>query len=214
MKKVLPGIFHWTAFHEGIGQRVSSYYLEDAATLIDPMLPEDDRGLDWFRDRVGSPRRILLTNRHHYRHSGAFMEAFGCTVACHEAGLHEFEGGPAVAGFAFSKEVAPGIVALEVGAICPEETALHIAAGHGALAFADGLIRSRDGSLSFVPDFLMGDDPEAVKEGLRHALARLLEHSFDGLLFAHGAPLVGGGRNALRQFVEGARQVPAEMSSS
>jgi hypothetical protein len=198
MEEILPGIFHWTAFHEGIQRRVSSYYIaRDPAALVDPMLPEE--GLEWFHGHE-RPRRILLTNRHHYRHSERFVEAFGCPVLCHEAGLHEFEGGPAVQGFGFGDEVAPGIVALEVDAICAEDTALHVATGEGLMAFADGLIRSPDGSLGFVPDFLMGDDPEAVKRGVRHSLRCLLEHQFDSLLFAHGAPLVGGGRSALREF--------------
>jgi hypothetical protein len=201
MEEILPGIFHWTAFHERIRQRVSSYYVASSAALIDPMLP--DEGLDWFRDR--RPERILLTNRHHYRHSARFVEAFDCPVSCHEAGLHEFEGGPQVGGFAIGDEVAPGIVAREVDAICSDDSALQIAAGGGLLAFADGLIRSGDGGLAFVPDGYMGDDPEAVKRGLRQSLRELLEHDFDSLLFAHGLPLVGGGKAALREFVDAGR---------
>jgi hypothetical protein len=198
MEEILPGIFHWTAFHRGIMLRVHSYYVESARALIDPMLPKE--GVEPFRDQP--PERILLTNRHHYRRSGAFVEALGCPVLCHEAGLHEFERGPEVKGFAFGDEVAPGVIALEVGAICPEETALHIGVGDGLLAFADGVIRRRSGSLAFVPDFLLGADPEAVKRGLRESFRRLLEHDFDSLLFAHGAPLVGGGKAALREFVD------------
>jgi hypothetical protein len=192
-----PGIFHWTAFHEGIRQPVSSYYVAPSATLIDPMMPEV--GLDWLEQEP--PQRILLTNRHHYRHSARFVETFGCPVFCSKAGLHEFEGGPEVEGFAYGEQVAPGIVALVVGAICPDDAALHIATGAGLLAFADGLIRAGDGALSFVPDFLMGEDPEAVKRGLRESLRRLLELDFDSLLFAHGEPLTGGGKSALRALV-------------
>ncbi len=197
MDEISPGVFHWTAFHEGIRQRVSSYYVRSSAALIDPMLPEE--GLEWF-GRRDHPERILLTNRHHYRHSDHFVAAFQCPVSCHEAGLHEFADGPSVQGFAFGEEVAPGILALEVDAICAEETALHIAAGEGLLAFADGLIRLRDGSLGFVPDHLMGEDPAAVKQGVREAVRGLLAQRFDTLLFAHGAPLVGGGRSALEAF--------------
>jgi hypothetical protein len=198
MQEILPGIFHWTAFHRGIMLRVHSYYVESAHALIDPMLPKE--GIEPFRDRP--PERILLTNRHHYRKSGVFAEAFGCPVLCHESGLHEFAGGPEVRGFSFGDEVAPGVVALEVGAICPEETALHVREGHGLLAFADGVIRRRSGSLAFVPNFLLGDDPEAVKRGLRESFRRLLECEFDSLLFAHGAPIVGRGKAALREFVD------------
>lgn len=203
MNEILPGLFHWTAFHRGIRQRVSSYYVAalngGGATLLDPMLPPE--GIDWIRER-GVPERILLTNRHHLRHSAQIVEEFGCPVLCERSGLHEFEDGPRVEGFEFGDEVAPGIIAREVGAICSEDTALHLRLAEGALAFADGLVRYGSGPVGFVPDFLLGDDPEEVKRGLRKALERLLEHDFEHLLFAHGEPLVGGGRAALRDLVE------------
>ena len=196
MKEVIPGVWHWTAFHEGIGFDVSSYMVERAAALIDPMLPED--GVEAFRGR--EPEVILLTNRHHYRHSDRFVEEFGCPVLCHEAGLHEFEGGPPVRGFAFGDDVADGILALEVGVLTPEETAFHIDAGPRALAFGDALVNVPDTGLSFVPDEYMGKDPEEVKEGLRDAFRRLLAHDFDALLVAHGMPVPARGKAALLQF--------------
>src|ERR671932_334241 len=117
MEEILPGVQHWTAFPRGIGQVVHSYLYAPAHALIDPMLPEE--GLDAL-DRY-RPERILLTNRHHYRQSDELRERFGCPVLCHEAGLHEFEGGPEVRGFSFGQEVASGVDALELDAICPEE---------------------------------------------------------------------------------------------
>ena len=103
MKEILPGIYHWTAFHKGIGFDVSSYFVVASATLIDPMMPPD--GLRAFAD-VGEPERIVLTCRHHYRGSDRFVEAFGCPVLCPEPGLHEFEDGPDVQGYAWGEEVA------------------------------------------------------------------------------------------------------------
>lgn len=197
MEEIRPGLWHWNAMHPRIRVEVSSYYLADSGMLIDPMLP--DRGLEWFRARR-APQTIVLTNRHHYRHSGEFREEFGCPVLCHESGLHEFEGGPDVEGFGFGDRLAAGVTALEVGAICPEETALHIDLGEGLLSFADGLVNY--GGLRFVPDRLLGDDPEGVKRGLRGALRGLLDREFDSLLFAHGDPVLGGGKQALREFVE------------
>jgi len=200
MEEIAPGMFHWTAFHDGIRQQVHSYYIPGAAALIDPMEP--DEGLDWFAERV-PPERILLSNRHHYRHSGRFVDRFGSRVLCHKAGLHEFHGGPAVEGFEFGKEVAPGITAQEVASICPEESALYIEGGGGALSVADGVVEwpGRTG-LTFVPDGLLGDDPEEVKEGLRAAYRRLTDElEFETLLMAHGNPVTGGAREALRAFV-------------
>jgi hypothetical protein len=201
MTEVLPGVLHWTTHHEAIGVRVHSHFAVESAALIDPRLPEG--GIDEIA-RYGRPDRILLSNRHHLRHSGEFAAAFGCPIRCHEAGLWEFDdGGPPVEPFRFGDEVAPGITALEMGALTPEDTVFRLSAGPGALLFADGLIRGHDGALAFVPDWLMGDDPEAVKRGLQESLRRLLEQDFDALLFAHGEPLPSGGRAALEAFVDG-----------
>lgn len=192
MREIAPGLVHWTTYHPNIRSDVSSYFVVEAGALLDPMLPPE--GPEALA-RFGTPRVVLLTNRHHLRASGEF----GVPVRCHEAGLHEFERGDvAVEGFAWGDEVAPGIHALEVDAISPEETALRIDAAD-ALAFADGLIRY--GELGFVPDDLIGDDPEEVKRGLRAAYRRIAaEHPSENLLFAHGEPLVGGGSEALARF--------------
>jgi len=195
MEEIRPGLLHWTAFRDTIGADVHSYLHTPSGTLLDPMEPL--QGVD----AVPRVERIVLTNRHHYRHSDRFVEAFGCPVLCHEAGLHEFSGG--VEGFAFGDELAPGVTALEVGVLCPEETALYLAGGAGALAFADCVIRGRHGELGFVPDFLLGDDPDAVKHGLRERFRALAEEvKFDALLLAHGDPVSTGGRTALRTFAD------------
>ena len=39
MKEIGPGIHHWKARHPNIGNEVSSYYVEPAATLVDPLEP-------------------------------------------------------------------------------------------------------------------------------------------------------------------------------
>ena len=197
MEEVLPGVWHWTAEHPRIHAEVSSHWVPASGALIDPLLPPD-RGLEPFRSQP--PDRVLLSNRHHLRQSERFANEFGCVIECSQPGLHEFENGPDVQGFDFGEEAAPGIEALEVGAICPDESALWIREP-GALVIADGIVH-RDGEMRFVSDGLLGHDPEGVKAGLRRAYSRLLDRDFDNLLFAHGDPLIGGGREALRRFAE------------
>ena len=102
---------------------MSSYYLPAERVLIDPIAPED--GLDWFAEH-GPPTDVLLTNRHHYRSSAQFAERFGVTVHCVREGMHEFGSGEQVEPFDFGDELPGGVIAYEVGAICPDETALHI----------------------------------------------------------------------------------------
>jgi hypothetical protein len=190
--EILPGVLHWTAVHPNLGREVSSYFVTGSATLVDPMRPDDGGDLE--------PERVVLTARHHLRAS----ESFGAPILCHESGLHQFENGPEVRGFAWGDLLAPDVTALEVDAIAPDETALLIDAGDGALSLGDVVIRYAD-DIHFVPDNLIvdeGDDPEPVKAAMRAALARLLDHPFDSLLLAHGSPVVGGGKEALRRFVE------------
>lgn len=201
MDEIVDGVFHWSRHHEGIDRTVHSTFVAatDPPVLIDPMPP--DVGLDWFDGR--EPAHVYLTNRHHYRGSDEFVDAFGCDVRCHEAGLHEFEGGPDVKPYRIGDELPGGIEVLEVGSLCPDECALLIPVGRGVLALGDAVVRF-DHELGFVPDVLMGDDPESVKAGIRRALARLLdwEMKFDTLVMAHGEPWVGGAREALAEWLK------------
>lgn len=200
MKEILPGVFHWTTFHEGIQAYVHSCYVQatEPAVLIDPRVPA--AGLTWFEGHP-LPQHAYLTNRHHYRHSGQFANHFGTQVWCHKDGLHEFTKGETVRPFSHGDQLPGGISALKVGALCPEETALHIPVAGGILAVGDAIVRYGD-KLGFVPDEYMGDDPEAVKLGLRKVFQKHLELEFDHLLFAHGKPWIGGAKEGLRQFLE------------
>jgi glyoxylase-like metal-dependent hydrolase (beta-lactamase superfamily II) len=197
VREIAPGLWHWTARHEQIGVDVSSYYLASERVLLDPMVPAE--GLEWF-DSHGAPEHVLLTNRHHDRHSWRLREHFGCTVHCVRNGLHELEGRGEAEPFDFGDELPGGVVAHEVGAICPDETALQIPA-HRALACADGVMHYGE-RLGFVPEQYM-DEPDQTKQRLREAYARLLDLDFDILLVAHGSPWVGGAKNALREFSAG-----------
>ena len=199
MREILPGVLHWTAFHDGIGIDVDTYWLAPLGVLLDPMTPPG--GVEALGSHT--PHTIVLTNRHHYRHSDRFVEAFGCRVCAPRAGMHEFSASQPVEPYDPGDELPGGVVAHEVGALCPDECALHHA-GLRALACADGLFRGDDGAapLGFVPDEYMGDDPVAVKRGLVASYRRLATQlEFDHLLLAHGRPMVDDGREALRAFV-------------
>lgn len=197
LEQVIDGIWHWSLHHEGIGQPVHSYLLEDQRLAIDPIV--DVRTVADLRER-GGVERIVLTNRHHLRGAARLVSEFDCEVLAPASGMHEFsQTDPPVKPYEWDEEIAPGVTAREVGAICPDDGALHIAIGSGALALADGVIRW-DGELAFVPDFLM-DEPERVKREQVEALERLLELDFDAVLLAHGAPIASGGKERIREFV-------------
>ena len=191
MREIAPGLWHWTASRETIGKDVSSYYLVEERVVLDPMIPPERP--EWFR-----PEHAILTCRHHSRDAWEL----GCPPWVVESGAHELEGRGEFRTFAWGDELPGGIVACEIGALSPDETALHIPA-HRALAIGDGVVRWEGvEGLTFVPDFLM-DDPEETRAGLRAAYRRLLaELEFDHLLLAHGDPVIGDAKQQLAALVE------------
>lgn len=196
MREIAPGVWHWTTKHDRIGVPVSSYYLDSERVLLDPMTPPEGMG---FFEEHDAPEHILLTNRHHDRHSWRFRDAFGCTVHCIRNGLDELEGRGPVEPFDFGDTLPGNAVVYEIDAISPDETALYLP-DRRALACADGVVHYGE-ALGFVPDQYM-DDPEQTKSGLRRAYSALLDLDFDNLLVAHGEPIVGRARDALRRFAE------------
>jgi glyoxylase-like metal-dependent hydrolase (beta-lactamase superfamily II) len=195
MEEIVPRVWHWTARHPRIGIEVSSYFLGEPAALLDPLEPPEGSNR---LDELGPPREIVLTNRHHYRDSPQLAKRFGCPVRVPRVGMHEFDPGQPVVPYDFGEVLGGGAITVhEVGAICPDEAALHIPAV-SALAVADGVMHYDE--LSFVPDQYM-DDPEDTKAALKAAYRRLADElDFDNLLPAHGAPIVGGARERLREF--------------
>ena len=193
---MVPGILHWTARHPRIGVEVSSYLLTDSGTALDPLLPEG-QGPDW----IGRPvERAVLTVRHHLRSA----PELGVPILAHRSGLHEFEDEDAeVEGYDAGDELTPGVRVLPFGRICPDDAALHVAVGAGALSFGDGILNY--GGIDHPSDRLLGDEPEQVKRDIIDGLVPLLDEDFDALLFAHGDPVSTGGKRMLREFVESRR---------
>jgi hypothetical protein len=194
--EVLPGVLHWTARHPSAGLDSGSHYLVQEGILIDPIAPPE--GLEWFADReIGE---ILLTNRHHTRSAFELQDRFGATIRAPRTGMHDLPG-DRVRPYEFGEELTGGIRPHAISDTWPDETALEIP-GHRAVAIADG-VTNYDG-LGFFSDSLLGDDPEAEKQRLRDGFARLAaEVDFDHLLLAHGAPIVGDGRERLARFAAG-----------
>lgn len=200
MKEILPHIYHWKTFHEGIQSVVHSYYVENkrAAFLIDPRIPK--QGLTWFQEHQ-KPRHIYLTNRLHYRHSDDFVNAFHCDVWCHRAGLAYLKKKKTIQAFDHNQRLPGGVIAINVSILCPEESVLFIPLEGGILSIADAIIRVA-GKLTFVPDELLGDKPDLIKKGIKAEFRKLLRRKFKHLFFAHGQPVLENGKEALLEFLE------------
>jgi hypothetical protein len=199
IQQIAPGLVHWSNAHPSIGMDVSSYLLTETGVLFDPITPPD--GLEWFAEHGVEPREILLSCRHHLRHTKDFVARYGCGVHASRPGMHEFDASDGVTPFDFGDTLAGGVQARMIDAISPDETAFVLPDAR-AVVVADGVVNY--GGLRFVPDDLIGDDPESVKRALAAAYAQLVEEvDFDHLLCAHGGPIVGTGRTELRDFAAG-----------
>jgi hypothetical protein len=192
MHEIAPGIHHWTAEHPKIKMDVSSYWLPSLRVLLDPLaVPAEVESVD----------EIILVNRHHLRDALEARERFGAAIRVPRAGAHEFDDSDPVEFFDLEEGLAGGaITPYQVTELWPDDCALHIPSLN-ALAIADTVVKfGETDDLRLVPDNLMGDaeaESRAILDGLA-ALAESLE--FDHLLLAHGAPVVGDGRDRLRAF--------------
>ena len=164
VQEVLPGL-HWRAAPAD-PREVSSYWL-DRERAVRPAGAASE-GLEWFAARGPmAPTRSCSPTATTTATRRCFVERFGCAVHCNRAGLHEFADGHAVAGFDVGEVLPGGVIACELGAICPDDTAL-LPAAQRALVIADGSCAEalrQPGALGFVPDALM-DDPPATRRGL------------------------------------------------
>ena len=204
MQELTPGIRHWTAVHPNLRMEVSSYWLPELGVLLDPIaVPEEVEGV----------RHILLSNRHHRRDALAARERFGALLRAPRVGMHEFEPGDPIEPYDFDEPLADGqIVPHQVTELWPDDGALQIPSVR-ALAIADSVM-NYDDRLSLVPDRFM-DDPPAESRALREGLARLADElDFDHVLPAHGTPLIGDGRERLREFATRAPGRPSRSSPS
>ena len=164
------------------------------------MIPAE--GIEWF-EQHGAPEHVLLTQPPPRPRRWRLQERVRLTVHCIRNGLHEIEGRGPVKPFDFGDELPGGVVAYEVGEICPDETALHIPAHRALLRAPTASCAGRGDGLAFVPDELHGrsrGDEGGAARALRRARRQL---DFDLLLLAHGDPVLEGGREALRAFAAG-----------
>ena len=202
MNELLPGLRHWRTHHPDIDHDVDCYWATsgDVSYVLDPLAPAAGLGLFGGDE---APGHIFMTNRLHDRSCEHFARQFGAAVWCPRSGQHEHADGSLNVTPYDPGELPGGVRAYEIGIICPDEMALLLPIDVGVLAVADSFIRYGD-EIGFVPDYLMGEDPEDIKQRTKARFLELCDQvDFDHLIFAHGTPIVGGARDSLRRFCDG-----------
>lgn len=205
--EIAPGLLHWRAYHDEIEVDVSAHHLVEHGMCLDPQLPPGE-GPEWLGVDV---RQLVVTICLHTRSA----PLFGMPIWAPREGLHRWEGRDdfEVIPYSDGDELAPGVKAIQVGALCPDDYALHIAEP-GALLLADALfnfdnsgylpadLEDSDSGIGFVPARFAGEDSERINRDTVVALRPLLDLEWDTLLFTHGPPIPTGGKAALREFLD------------
>jgi hypothetical protein len=187
-EEVVPGVWHWRLRDERIGGEWGSSHAADGV-LIDP----HRLAVDAF-ERLGQVEAIVLTTSSHQRAAWRLRRELGVRVylpaaakAVDEEPDERYQEGDALPG-GLQAVFTPGAGTTQHSLLLPRDA--------GVLFTPDLFVRSADGPLQWVPFEYMHDPEEA-----KRSAARLLELEFDVLCMAHGAPLVGGARDALRALV-------------
>lgn len=196
MKNLLPDVLTWPWFSERHGYDFNGYLVKhDAGNVcIDPVEMPDDVLEAIAREGVA---RIVLTNRNHTRASARVRERTGAPVAIHPAdATHARSQGAAIdEELEVGGRVGPFTV-VDASGKSPGEVALHWPERR-ILVVGDACVGKPPGSCALLPETVM-DDPAH----LRRRLARIAEEiDFDVLLTGDGAPILSGGREALRALV-------------
>jgi len=183
VQEIATGLWRWTALHpawtpadggpDGWEQEVGCTFYEgpDAAVLIDPLVPMEDRdrffqALDRDVERLGRPVRVLLTVGAHRRSSAELAERYDGTVG----------------------EVPSGVeVALDRWG-----ERIYWIPKHGALVVGD-LVLGRAGGLRLPRTWIGDEHYDEVVEGLRPLLALPVER----VLVAHGEPVLENAQSVL-----------------
>ena len=186
-EEIVPGVWYWSVRDERIGGYHGSSHAADGV-LIDPHRLEADAF-----DRLGEIQAVVLTTSEHQRSAWRLRKELGVPVYLpamaqtmdEEPDGRYAEGDDLPAGL--QPFFTPGAGTTQHSLLLPRD---------GVLFTPDLFVRSRNGPLEFVPAEYMHDADEA-----RRTAERLLEVDFDVLCSGHGAPLVGGAKQALAELV-------------
>jgi hypothetical protein len=195
LEEVVPGVYNWHVEDERIGARSDAYAVVDrdgAVVLIDP-LPIDELLLR----PLGTLTAIVLTAGNHQRSAWRFRELFKVPVWAPEH-AHGLEQDPD--NFYTSGDSLPGgLSALHTPGPAESMFTLWMQQHPRGIVFLSDLLTHKgDGRPEFVPGEYQ-DEPMRT----RMSVQRVLDHlPVDTVCFAHGEPIVGHGRTALRFALE------------
>jgi Metallo-beta-lactamase superfamily len=185
--EVSPGIFVWQAYDSKVKAELFSTALETKTGLylVDPVpLAPHPAGLLANRNAAG----IFVTNVNHGRAAGEFSEALSVPVYANQElrGTADF---PEAAWVQDGEALSPGLAVIAIDGGPAGESALHHADNGGTIVVGDALINFEPLGFALLPAKYCLD-----QKLMRRSLSKLLDFTFERMLFAHGTPILSGAR--------------------
>jgi glyoxylase-like metal-dependent hydrolase (beta-lactamase superfamily II) len=196
LRKLRPGLWRWTAFHEEWKQTVGSvaYEADDALVLIDPLL-DDGMDVDAVVRRVRKPVVVLVTLYYHTRSAAEAARRYDARVLAPARGLAAVRRRAKVAEpFQLGAELPGGVRGLPTAR--SSEVVYWIPA-HRALVAGDVLLGDDDGGVRLCPRSWLPHGKSVAD--LAVSLQPALELPIVRVLVSHGEPVLRGGRAALER---------------
>jgi Metallo-beta-lactamase superfamily len=197
MKQIVPGIFTWSWLSPRHNYNFNGYAFKsnDGLIVIDPATM-DVSNLELLQ-KLGTPAHTLLTNKDHERMAYEMRDWFGAKIHIHknDAPLlkqspdHTFDDG----------DILPGnLRAINISNNKSSgETAFLLSQGKGILFIGDAIIGWPKGEFSLLPTTIY-KDPQKAKEGIKV----LLGYDYDTVLVGDGEPVLEGGKEAVKRFLD------------
>lgn len=183
--EIVAGVWYWHVRDERIGGYHGSSHAANGV-LIDPhrLAPDAFAAL-------GDIQAIVLTTSSHQRSAWRLRRELGVPVYL-PAMAKEMDDEPDVR-YGEGDKLPGGLEPIFTPGAGTTQHSLLLRDEQGVLFTPDLFVRAREGPLEFVPGEYMHDPDQA-----RRTTERLLDYDFDVLCSAHGAPLVGGAKDALQ----------------
>jgi hypothetical protein len=186
--EVSPGIFVWQTYDGKVKADLFSTALETntGLYLVDPILlaSKDLAGLGANRKAAG----IFVTNVNHARAAGEFSNALSVAVYANQElrGTADF---PEATWVQDGEALSQGLTVIGIDGGPAGESALHHADNGGTIVVGDALINFEPLGFALLPAKYCLD-----QKLMRRSLGKLLDFSFERMLFAHGTPILSGAR--------------------
>ncbi len=192
--QIAHGVFSWQTYDKTVKADLFSTGLETPAGtwLVDPiaLAPEALPSLLTRRPVSG----IFVTNVNHSRAASQFAQMFAVSIFSHAAITNtDF---PVATGVQDGKMFSEGLTAISINGGPAGEMALHYEEGEGTMVLGDALINFEPHGFGLLPaKYCL--DPRLMRRSLR----KLLDYSFERMLFAHGTPILRGARARVEQLL-------------